>query len=163
MSENAYGMTAPAGALRQTVLLVGLYAAALCWVGAAIVAFSTPGASFAIGWFLTPPALLTLGVWVVWLRGRERPPRRAPLHLHRRGRHAVRPSGAPAPPPRSAFSKSLLTVSVYTAALAWGGSLFLAWNGVAYVLGSIILAVPLLATLFAIFASAYRGRLGTKE
>lgn len=159
MSGNASGITADRGTLRQDVLLVGLYAAALCWIGAALAVVSIPGFALTLGWFLAPPAMLTLGVWAVWLRGRERPATREPQHLHLRGRHALRASAEPAPrTPRSALSASLLTVSAYTAALAWAGLLAMAFNGTAFLLGSAVLIVPLMATLLALFAWAYRGR-----
>lgn len=158
MSGNAFGMAASNNTVRWSVVLVGSYAAVLCWIGAALAVVSIPGFAFSLGWFLVPPALLTIAVWMVWLQGRERQARREPRHIHVGGRHVVRPSSEPAERlPRSPLSRSLLAVSCYTAALAWGGLFAMAWNGVAFVLGSVVLIVPLVATLFALFAWAYRG------
>ena len=159
MSGSILGRTAARSSLRQGVLLVGWYAAVLCWASALWMLASIPGLAHAPGWFLAPPTALTLALCAVWLQGRERPARREPRHKHVHRRHVLHPVLPPAPAlPRSPLSRSLLVVSVYTAALTWGGLILMAWNGAAWVVGSVFLIVPLLATLLAIFASAYRGR-----
>jgi hypothetical protein len=160
MSDNAFEMRFHSSSgTRGAALLVGSYAVALCWVGSVWMLIAVPALLLAAGWFLAPPAVLTLILWFFWLQGRERPARREPQHLHLRRRHALDPSSIAVPPAsRSAFSRSLLLVAVYTAVLAWGGLVLMVWNGAALGLGPYVLVIPLIGTVLAIFASAYRGR-----
>lgn len=160
MSDNAFETRFHSiSGTRSAVLLVGSYAAALCWIGSVWILVAVPELVLAAGWFLAPPALLTLILWFTWLQGRQRPVRREPQHLHLRRRHALVPSSTAVPlASRSASSHSLLLVAVYTAVLAWAGLILMVSNGAALGLGPYILVIPLIATLLAIFASAYRGR-----
>lgn len=151
------GMTVPKSALRGSVFLVGCYTAALCWAGAAWILVAIPALTFSAGWILMPPAALTLVLWAVRFQGRERPPRREPRHVHARRRHVAGAVVESAPPgPRSMLSRFLLVLSAYTAALTWALIFLLAGND-AWALQPTFLVVPLLATLLAIFAWAYRG------
>ncbi|GAB3530941.1 hypothetical protein GCM10027403_00490 [Arthrobacter tecti] len=156
MSEMAISKSA----LRGGALTVGLYAILLCWFGVAWMIVTIPGLFYSSAWFLAPAAVLTLVLCARWFKGRERAAPRKPRHVHVRRRHVARAVvvGAAQRGPRSPLSRSLLIVFVYTATLAWGLLVLMAWNGAAWVLGSVLLGLPLLATLLATFAWAYRGR-----
>lgn len=160
MSDNAFETKFHSSSgTRSAALLVGSYAAALCWIGSVWILIAVPALVLAAGWFLAPPALLSLILWFFWLQGRERSVHREPQHLLLRRRHALNPTSIAVPrTSRSGFSRSLLLVAVYTAVLAWGGLVLMVLNGAALGLSPYVLVIPLIATVLAIFASAYRGR-----
>ncbi|MHC6219478.1 hypothetical protein [Arthrobacter sp. MMS24-S77] len=141
MSSHLEPLISTRPATRTALVILCGFTAALCWwIGIAGVTNSGGGIVF-----LALPVLATIGT--LWVARRPRQPHEA-KHVKHSTSHKAR--SAP-----SVHRGSLVILCGFTAALCWWIALVGVANGAA---GTIVLAVPVLATIGTILAARHRGR-----
>ncbi|WAH99108.1 hypothetical protein [Arthrobacter sp. MMS18-M83] len=141
MSSNLEPLIPARPATRTALVILTGFTAALCWwIAIAGVANSAAGIIF-----LAIPVLATIAT----LRAaRRRPPPHKAQHVNQLQRHRAR--GA-----LSAHRRSAVVLCGFTAVLCWWIAIVAVVNIAA---GTVVLTVPVLATIGTVLAARYKGR-----